>query len=101
VRRSAWEELGGFDERAFPRLYVEDIDLGWRMWQAGWEVWQTPEAVAVHEHQAATDRTFFQKRTLWHFQGMWSFVQKHPMILAGYRPGAAAHHGTAGTAGGA
>jgi GT2 family glycosyltransferase len=89
VRRRAWDEVGGFDERAFPRIYVEDIDLAWRLWQAGWEVWQTPEAVAVHEHQAATDRRFLHHRTLWHAQGMWRFVRKHPLILAGYRPGMA------------
>jgi GT2 family glycosyltransferase len=90
VRRTAWAELGGFDQAAFPRLYVEDIDLGWRMWQGGWEVWQTPEAVAVHEHQAATDGRFFQRRTLWHLQGMVNFVRKHPSVLAGLSPGAAA-----------
>ncbi|HEX5830193.1 MAG TPA: glycosyltransferase family 2 protein, partial [Gemmatimonadaceae bacterium] len=89
VRRRAWDEVGGFDARAFPRIYVEDIDLAWRLWQAGWEVWQTPEAEAVHEHQAATDRRFLQRRTLWHAQGMWRFVRKHPLILAGYRPGLA------------
>jgi len=89
VRRTAWDEVGGFDPVAFPRLYVEDIDLAWRMWQTGWEVWQTPDAVAVHEHQAATDKAFLQRRTLWHAEGMANFVRKHPVILAGYAPGAA------------
>jgi len=98
VRRAAWDEVGGFDAAAFPRLYVEDIDLAWRMWQRGWEVWQTPDAVAVHEHQAASDSRFLQRRTLWHFQGMASFVRRHPGVTVGQFPGAApsAHGATAG-----
>lgn len=86
VRGHAWRAIGGFDP-GFRPLYVEDIDLGWRMWSAGWEVWQTPHAVALHEHQAATDKTFLDRRTLWHARGMLRFVRKHPRILvSGDRP---------------
>lgn len=80
VRNAAWQETGGFDP-GFRPLYVEDIDLAWRMWNAGWAVWQTPAARAMHEHQAATDKTFFDRRTLWHLHGMIRFVRKHPRIL--------------------
>lgn len=80
VRADAWNELGGFDAEFRP-LYVEDIDIAWRMWKAGREVWQAPLARAVHEHQAATDKNFFDRRTLWHMHGMWRFVRKHPQIL--------------------
>lgn len=80
VRSAAWNQIGGFD-RGFRPLYVEDIDLAWRMREAGWSVWQTPAARAVHEHQAATDKVFFDKRTLWHARGMLRFVRKHPRIL--------------------
>ena len=88
VRRSAWREVGGFDE-GFSRLYVEDIDLAWRMWQCGWEVWQTPTARARHEHQAATDTTLLDRRTLWHLQGIGRFLRNHPTVLAGLQPGMA------------
>jgi N-acetylglucosaminyl-diphospho-decaprenol L-rhamnosyltransferase len=80
VRSAAWEELGGFDPGYRP-LYVEDVDLAWRMWRAGWAVWQAPTARAMHEHQAATDKKFFDRRTLWHMNGMLRFVRKHPRIL--------------------
>ncbi|MDQ2891384.1 MAG: glycosyltransferase family 2 protein [Gemmatimonadota bacterium] len=86
VRNIAWSDVGGFD-RGFRPLYVEDIDLAWRMWEAGWSVWQTPSARAMHEHQAATDRVFFDRRTLWHMHGMWRFVTKHPRILVSGRRG--------------
>jgi GT2 family glycosyltransferase/2-polyprenyl-3-methyl-5-hydroxy-6-metoxy-1,4-benzoquinol methylase len=34
LRRAALEETGGFDATFF--LYVEDVDLSWRMWRKGW-----------------------------------------------------------------
>ncbi len=46
VRRSAWEQLGGFDESYF--MFFEDVDLGRRLGQAGYrQVW-TPRAVVTH-----------------------------------------------------
>jgi N-acetylglucosaminyl-diphospho-decaprenol L-rhamnosyltransferase len=46
VRRDAVAEVGLQDERFF--LDWEGIDWTARMRDAGWEVWFTPEAVAVH-----------------------------------------------------
>jgi GT2 family glycosyltransferase len=80
VRNAAWTQIGGFDP-AFRPLYVEDVDVAWRMWSAGWEVWQSPSARAMHEHQAATDKNFFDRRTFWHLRGMLRFVRNHPRIL--------------------
>lgn len=37
VRRSALEQIGGFDER-FPRAYREDTDLALRLLDAGWRL---------------------------------------------------------------
>ena len=50
-RREAWEQVGGFDERLF--MYLEDVDLAWRMQQAGWESVFVPEA-RVYHHLSAT-----------------------------------------------
>jgi GT2 family glycosyltransferase/4-amino-4-deoxy-L-arabinose transferase-like glycosyltransferase len=35
IRRSVFEELGGFDVERFPRPSIEDIELGYRLRQAG------------------------------------------------------------------
>lgn len=46
VRRSAFDAVGGFDERYF--MYVEDVDLCWRLGQAGWRVGYEPAGRVVH-----------------------------------------------------
>lgn len=35
IRRSVFEEIGGFNEKRFPRASIEDIELGYRLRQAG------------------------------------------------------------------
>jgi N-acetylglucosaminyl-diphospho-decaprenol L-rhamnosyltransferase len=51
-RRTAWDEVGGFDERQW--MYAEDLDLGWRLHEAGWATRFEPRAVVDHHHAAAT-----------------------------------------------
>jgi GT2 family glycosyltransferase len=64
VRREAWDEVGGFDERQW--MYAEDLDLGWRMKQAGWATRYEPLAVVEHEVAAATSQQFGGERApLW------------------------------------
>jgi GT2 family glycosyltransferase len=46
VRRAAWDEVGGLDERY--RFYYEDHDLCWRLLAAGWELGVLWDAEAVH-----------------------------------------------------
>lgn len=46
VRRDIFFELGGFDSTYF--AYLEDVDVCWRAWLAGYEVWYEPRAVAFH-----------------------------------------------------
>jgi GT2 family glycosyltransferase len=79
VRRSMFEELGGFDERF--RLYGEDIELCYRAAKAGWERWYVPAAIVIHEYAAVIDRRFLTRRTLWHWRGVARFVRKHPERL--------------------
>ncbi len=51
VRRSAWDEAGGFDERYF--MFFEDVDLGWRLNLLGWRVVYEPASLAFHKHHAS------------------------------------------------
>jgi GT2 family glycosyltransferase len=88
IRRAAWDDVGGFDE-AFAPLYVEEIELQWRLWQRGWEIWQEPAAEVVHAHQAASDGAFLDKRTVWHLRNVGRFIRRHPTVLGGQAPGLA------------
>lgn len=46
VKLDAFRILGGFDGDYY--AYLEDVDLCWRAWLAGYEVWYEPAAVAYH-----------------------------------------------------
>lgn len=54
LRREALDAVGGWDERYF--MYVEDVDLCWRIHQAGWRIAYEPGGTVVHVHGASTDR---------------------------------------------
>ncbi len=74
LRREAFDEIGGFDEAFF--FFVEDVDLCRRLWDAGWEVWFEPRAVA--EHAWGTSWTQRPLRFLWiHQWSLWRYVRKH------------------------
>src|SRR5699024_5543561 len=54
LRRSAFDALGGFDERYF--MYMADVDLGDRLGRAGWQNVYVPSSVIHHDrgHAART-----------------------------------------------
>jgi len=66
-RRTAWEEVGGFDEQLF--MYLEDVDLAWRLRLLGWEARFAPRARVYHHLSASgggTLASFYTGRnTLW------------------------------------
>lgn len=49
VRRSVWDDLGGFPEEYF--AYLEDLELSWRAWQRGLRVRYVPTAVSDHHYE--------------------------------------------------
>jgi hypothetical protein len=52
LRRKAVEQTGSFDER-FP-LFFNDVDMCYRLKQAGWKIYYLPDAVVVHTGGAST-----------------------------------------------
>ncbi|MCI0519421.1 MAG: glycosyltransferase family 2 protein [Chloroflexi bacterium] len=54
LRRAALEALGGLDEGYF--LFYEDVDLGLRLRQAGWELYALPAAGVIHAGMGSVRR---------------------------------------------
>lgn len=54
VRREAFDQIGGFDERYF--MYMEDVDLGERFGDAGWLNVYVPSAEVLHDKGHSTGR---------------------------------------------
>jgi GT2 family glycosyltransferase len=61
VRRSMYEELGGFDETFF--MEWEDLDLCWRAWMKRWRTIYVPHATVRHRVGAVTTRAIQPRRS--------------------------------------
>ena len=62
LRRSFFDDLGGFDERYF--LYYEDVDLALRGAERGWRYACVPTSTVAHAKGATTDETADDARRL-------------------------------------
>ena len=71
ARREAWEAVGGFDSSYF--MYMEDVDLCWRLRKAGWEVAYEPLARVTHVQGVSADRHPY-RMLLAHHVSMWRFA---------------------------
>jgi len=52
IRREVFNRIGGMDEEYF--LYMEDVDLCKRVWDAGYKVYALPNSTLVHDHQRSS-----------------------------------------------
>ena len=71
LRRDALEQVGGWDERYF--MYVEDVDLCWRLRRAGWRVVYEP-AGRVEHVQGTSTRTRPYRMLFEHHRSLWRFA---------------------------
>lgn len=79
VRRGLWGDLGGMDEHFF--LYMEDVDICARIWQAGYRVLCVPGARLTHEHQRASASGLLSKASRRHINSLWRFSRKYRVPL--------------------
>jgi GT2 family glycosyltransferase len=90
VRRSLFEQLGGFD-RQFAPAYYEDVDLCFGLRQLGYQVVYQPKARVIHVEgaTAGTDPASGFKR----FQEInrSTFQKKHAEVLRQQQPDRAGH----------
>jgi N-acetylglucosaminyl-diphospho-decaprenol L-rhamnosyltransferase len=73
LRRDALDDVGGWDERYF--MYMEDIDLCWRLRRAGWDVAYEPAGTILHVQGASTQRRPY-RMLLEHHRSAWRFAQR-------------------------
>ncbi len=107
VRREAWESVSGFDPSYF--MYMEDVDLCWRLGRAGWRVGYEPAAEVMHVQGVSADRHPYRMLAAHHWS-MWRFAWRTttgarrgalPVVavgLGGRFVAAAAHRRLAGKA---
>jgi N-acetylglucosaminyl-diphospho-decaprenol L-rhamnosyltransferase len=76
VRRSAFIEVGGFDERYF--MYMEDVDLGDRLGKAGWLSVYVPSAEVLHHKGHSTGRDPARHLTAHHKSTYIFLADRHP-----------------------
>ena len=74
VRREVLPQVGLLDERYF--IYCEELDWCWRIRQAGWAIWQVPQAQVTHVGGAATSQVHEQMFGALH-QSRLIFLQRH------------------------
>ena len=72
VKRSVFEEVGGFDEQIF--MYVEDVDFCFRVKKAGYQVLVAPLAKIKHIGHGSSNRTFAIVQI---YKGLSYFYKKH------------------------
>jgi len=73
VRRAAFDVVAGFDEGYF--MYVEDVDLCWRLGRAGWRMGYEPAGRVVHA-LGGSSRQLPYRMIAEHHRSLLRFVDK-------------------------
>lgn len=74
VRKKKLDEIGAFDERFF--MYGEDVDLSYRIQQAGWKNYYFSESSIIHFKGESTKKGRLNYVRMF-YQAMSIFVKKH------------------------
>jgi GT2 family glycosyltransferase len=75
LRRSALEQVGVFDEGYW--MYMEDLDLSYRLGRAGWITFYEPAVRAIHTKGGTTDGRRDARLEIAFHRGMGRFYRKH------------------------
>lgn len=73
LRRSAIDAIGGWDEGYF--MYLEDVDVAWRLREAGWRVRYEPGGEVLHHQGLSTDRNP-DRMLVEHHRSLYRFAAK-------------------------
>jgi N-acetylglucosaminyl-diphospho-decaprenol L-rhamnosyltransferase len=73
LRRGALDAVGGWDERYF--MYMEDLDLCWRLRRSGFDVAYEPAGAVTHVQGASTSRRPY-RMLVQHHRSAWRFARR-------------------------
>lgn len=79
LRRDAFTAVGGFDDGYF--MFFEDVDLGWRLADAGYQNWYVPPATATHIGGTSTRKNHQAMITAHHKSAMRFIAKRYPGAL--------------------
>ena len=72
IRREIFDTINGFDKQFF--MYIEDMELCYRVKQSGYKVFVFPQATVVHRGQGSSNRSFAIQHI---YRGLRYFYKKH------------------------
>ena len=75
VRRSSFENCGGFDEGFFP-LWFEDVDLCRRLLQPGGKILYCPQVRVQHQGGHSLETLSFSEKQIYWYRNLLYYVQK-------------------------
>jgi GT2 family glycosyltransferase len=74
MRKTALDEIGGFDERFF--MYAEDLEWCWRAHKHGWTIRFEPGAIVRHIGNASGRKNYGNRRTRAHLHNSYRFYRR-------------------------
>lgn len=74
IPKKVLDEVGLFDEKFF--MLFEEVDLCYRIKQAGWEIWFNPESKIIH-HYGQSIKQIKAKMIIHSHKGMYYYWAKH------------------------
>jgi GT2 family glycosyltransferase len=82
VRRSAFEALGGFDDRFHP-LWFDDVDLCLRLKRAGGDIVYLPQVEVAHQGGHSLEAVNFADKQVYWYRNLIYYVRKNLGCWAG------------------
>ena len=76
IRRTVWQQIGGFDESYHP-LWFEDVDFAQRAAGAGYQMYYTPQAVVKHTGAHSVTGLPLEIRARYWYGSLLRYVARH------------------------
>jgi N-acetylglucosaminyl-diphospho-decaprenol L-rhamnosyltransferase len=76
VKRQAWDQVNGFDEKFYP-VWFEDVDFCRRIRDRGWKIVYRPDAIFSHAGGHSVNSLAFRDRQSYWYRNLVRYFAKH------------------------